>query len=355
MSRAEPPLPWLRSKAILALLSALTASVLLLSGQPALAQAEVLIPPIPLPHPARVPTDSGLGGPAPVAANAGEIANIGAADPLEFVLLDDDGEPFPPLEFALIPLLVEGGEPIPEGVSWRVFEGTPGADGTFPLVADLRGGTARLMLIPGRYYLHVMYGWAGATTQILVNSENTNQIVVLNAGGLRLSGLVGDDDPIASDELRFEVFGIDPELGDRVLITDQAHQNQILPVSAGRYHVVSYYGQTNSVVRADIDVEAGKLTELSLYHEAARVTLKLVTVRGGEALANTAWSILTPGGEILFDGVGAFPTAVLAAGEYSAIAKHNDLIYEANFIVETGRDRDVEVLAENPLVPPPSN
>ena len=37
---------------------------------------------------------------------------------------------------------------------------------------------------------------------------------------------------------------------------------------------------------------------MTLYHQAARVTLKLVTSRGGEALANTSWSVVTEGGEI---------------------------------------------------------
>jgi hypothetical protein len=82
------------------------------------------------------------------------------------------------------------------------------------------------------------------------------------------------------------------------------------------------------------------------------VTLKLVTERGGEALANTAWSVVTPGGEILYNSIGAFPSVILQEGDYTAIAEHNGQIFQSLFVVETGLNRDAEVLAVNPVVTP---
>jgi hypothetical protein len=58
-----------------------------------------------------------------------------------------------------------------------------------------------------------------------------------------------------------------------------------------------HYGDANAIIRADIRVEPGKLTEATLYQQAARVTLKLVENHGGEALANTQWSVVTSAGE----------------------------------------------------------
>lgn len=330
----------------------LTLFIVVIAWQtPTIAQDDGL-PPIPRPHPERVPDAPGIGGPAAGAAFAPEISPADGA--FDLVLLGDNGEPLPPVDVSLVALLSEGGRPLNSGVAWRIFEGEAGEDGTYGLVADVDGIAPQVSLVPGRYLLHAMYGWAGATTQIVVTPDTTSQTVVLNAGGIRLRALVGEDDPIHPSDARFEVWGFDQEIGDRVLIANSIAPEEIIALSAGRYNVVSYYGDTNAIVRADIDVEAGQLTDLALYHEAAEVTLKLVTSRGGEALANTAWSVVTQGGEILFESVGAFPTLVLAAGEYVAIARYNDEIFEDTFVVNNGRDRDVEVLAIDPIVATPA-
>ncbi|MFI5091589.1 MAG: hypothetical protein ACHP7P_16230, partial [Terriglobales bacterium] len=78
----------------------------------------------------------------------------------------------------------------------------------------------------------------------------------------------------------------------------------------------------------------------------ARLTLKLVSGQGGEAIANTAWSVVNPSGESIADFVGAFPSVVLAAGDYTAIAKHEGKMYERNFTVEPGLNHDIEVIAK---------
>jgi hypothetical protein len=78
----------------------------------------------------------------------------------------------------------------------------------------------------------------------------------------------------------------------------------------------------------------------------AIATLKLVSDRGGEARADTSWSVVTPAGESVVESVGAFPSVVLSEGEYTAIAKHQNTIYERDFTVEAGVNRDIEVLIE---------
>jgi hypothetical protein len=87
------------------------------------------------------------------------------------------------------------------------------------------------------------------------------------------------------------------------------------------------------------------LTDITVTHRAAAITLKLVGDRGGEALANTAWSVLTPGGDVIKESIGAFPRVILAEGEYRAIARNEGKVYERDFKVVTGVDGDVEVLA----------
>ncbi|HJW78802.1 MAG TPA: hypothetical protein VJ526_09590, partial [Beijerinckiaceae bacterium] len=114
----------------------------------------------------------------------------------------------------------------------------------------------------------------------------------------------------------------------------------------GTYHVVSTFGESNAIMRSDLKVDSGKITEATLNHRAATVTLKLVGAAGGEAFAGTAFSVLTPGGDVIREAIGAFPSLTLAEGDYVLIARHEGQVYTREFKVESGQDRDVEVLAK---------
>ena len=78
-----------------------------------------------------------------------------------------------------------------------------------------------------------------------------------------------------------------------------------------------------------------------------QITLKLVNSPGAEALANTSFTILTPGGDVLRELIGAYPSLVLAEGEYVTIARRDGRTFQSTFRVESGGDRDVEILARN--------
>ena len=54
----------------------------------------------------------------------------------------------------------------------------------------------------------------------------------------------------------------------------------------------------------------------------------------------------TLAGARVVESVGAFPTVILAVGDYTALAKHDGKTFQTNFSVEANADRDVEVLAQ---------
>lgn len=238
--------------------------------------------------------------------------------------------------------LVAGGDPLSQGVTWRVFGAEADGGGALPLVATARGGTTSVQLPPGSYLVHAAFGRAGATKRVTVGRDAVLESVVLDAGGLRLGAVVGDERPVPEDRLSFEIARED-ESGERTLVLPQAKPGLILRLPAGTYQVVSRYGNVNVVARAEIVVEPGKLTEAVLRHAGAEATLKLVAEAGGEALANTSWTVLTNGGDTVHESVGAFPRIVLAEGTYTAVARHKDQIYARDFAIEPGLDRDVEV------------
>jgi hypothetical protein len=243
--------------------------------------------------------------------------------------------------------LIADGPSIPKGVVWRVFGKIPGADGKLPLVKESEGGTVSLPLKPGNYVVHAAYGRAGAMKELSVGGGEEHDTLVLDAGGLKLDALVGKDQLPLPNLIKFDIYAGEAGTGEeRNPIVPALRDDEIVRLNAGTYHVVSRYGDANAIARADVRVEAGKLTEMRMFHQAARITLKLVSEAGGEALANTSWSVMTPAGETVFDSAGAFPDVVLALGDYTAVAKHDGKIQERNFTVEPGLNREIEVLAE---------
>jgi hypothetical protein len=260
------------------------------------------------------------------------------------------------------PRAPSSGAPLPmmTGQSWRVFGAQAGSDGQLPLLAETApGGTRTLQLPPGDYFVHAAFGRAGATKHVIVTDKDLQESLVIDAGGLKLDSVLGEEQPIPPGQLTFEVLQPD-ETGELVTVVPNAAPGRILRLSAGKYHVISRYGNVNAVVRADIEVQAGKLTEAVMRHTGAEVTLKLVSEEGGEALANTSWTVTTQDGITVHESVGAFPSIVLAAGNYTAVAKHGGQIYSRDFTVETGLERDIEVRLTDVVqpdaepTPPPS-
>jgi len=237
--------------------------------------------------------------------------------------------------------------PMKYGLSWRIFSPIPGPDGKLPMLASSEGGSTSFDLDPGDYFVHVAFGRAGATKKVKISAseEPATQTLVLDAGGMVLNAVSGSDMRIPPEELTFAIYSSEvKEDGERGLIMDNVKPDEVVRLNAGTYHVVSDYGKVNATIRADIKIEAGRLIQAVIQHRAAKITLKLVSQEGGEAIADTAWSILTAAGDAVAESVGAFPVVVLAEGKYTAVARHKNNIYQRDFTVTSGRNQDVEVL-----------
>lgn len=247
----------------------------------------------------------------------------------------------------LAALLTPDGKEIPSGVTWRIFGLQQGTNGRLPLVATTTGGAGEFRLKPGSYLVHAAYGRAGATKRISVGKEADRENVVLDAGGLKLNALLAGGKKIPPGKLRFSVYEDKPDaVGNRPLVIPDVKPNAIVRLNAGVYHVVSNYGSVNAVVRSDIRVEAGKLTEAMVEHQAAQLTLKLVREAGGEALAETSWSVVNDSGDPVTETVGPYATLVLAEGTYVVIAKNRENIFQKELTVASGQDAEVEIVAD---------
>lgn len=295
------------------------------------------------------PDDSGDSGDGTDDVGAGSGDDLDSVPDVAPDTQPDVGPPadIRPGSFTLEARLAPKGPPLGDGVKWRIFGDTPGPDGHLQLLGEADGGIVYFGLNPGTYYIHAAYGRAGATRKISVNGRTGGEVVVLNAGGMRLTAINAKDQSLHQGEVTFDIYAPD-EAGSegRFLLVPNAPPGHVISLNAGTYHVVSKFGDANAIVRADIKIDPGKLTEATVFQKAARMTLKLVEQHGGEAIADTAWTVQTNGGGNVVQSVGAFPTVVLAEGDYTALAKHDGKTFQKNFSVEAGSDRDVEVIAQ---------
>lgn len=249
-------------------------------------------------------------------------------------------------QLTLAAQLTDTGSDLTRGLVWRVFATEPGPDGKLPLIAQGQGGTSTFPLQPGSYLVHAAFGRAGATKKITVGREAQRENLVLDAGGLKLDAVLAGNRRIPARKLEFSIYDSETDAnGDRAAIIEGVPPNTVVRLNAGTYHVVSKYGQVNAVVRSDIRVEAGKLTEATVEHHAAELTIKLVREPGGEAIADTSWSIVADSGDPVRETVGAYASMVLSEGEYTIVAKNRDRIYQRDFTVVAGQNQEVEVLA----------
>lgn len=235
--------------------------------------------------------------------------------------------------------------PIVGALHWRVYPDKPDASGQFRMLKEDRGANPFFVLPPGGYIVHLAVGLANAAKRVQVRGDAVREVFELPVGGVRFDGRVGDS-RITGGQVSFEIFrGSQFDGGDKRALAAGIPAGDLVLLPEGPYHVVSSYGDGNAVMRYDIRVQAGKLTDARINHRAAAITLKLVGEKGGEALANTAWSVLTPGGDVIKESIGAFPAVVLAEGEYVAIARNEGKIFNREFKVETGVDREIELVA----------
>ena len=284
------------------------------------------------------PADQGQPPPAPAAPAADAPPPAPATATAAIAAVAD------PQPVTLQALVSDGGKAIDQGLTWRIFTTKPDAAGQLVLAAKSDQATAKVKLAPGNYVVHVAYGRAQASDTLTVKEGENDKSLILEAGGLRLNAAVTGDVPIPINLLHFDIFTAGATDADRTVVEQNLGANDIVTLNAGTYHVVSYFGEVNAVVRADLRVEPGQLTDATLYHRAAQISFKLVGETGGEAIADVDWTVKTADGTTVFTNTGTFPSTVLEEGDYLVLGKRGDKVYNRDFQVQPGQPKEIEVL-----------
>ena len=280
----------------------------------------------------------------------------------------DDAAPLgPTATLRLAASLGAAGAPLEAGLHWRVFAAHAEPDGSRPLAFETSLPQPTITLPTGEYVVHVAFGLASATKSVSLDAAGRSEHLALAAGALRIAGTL-QDKPIDPANLSLAIYVPERNNSQAKLVYAKAHVGEVIGLPEGTYHIVSTFLDTvgvgsvgvakpggstnapvptNSIVSGDVRVAAGKIVDVKLRHRLATLTLKLVNAPGEGALANSTFTVLTPGGDIIRELIGAFPSLVLAEGEYVVIARHEQKTYQATFQVQSGMDRDVEVVAKD--------
>ncbi len=253
-------------------------------------------------------------------------------------------------QVTLVALLTHDGQKIESGLVWRVYdaEDSAGPQKNRKLVITNRDSNPSLRLPPGDYIVNAAFGRAHLTRRISAKAGiQSIENFVLNAGGLRVAAVVDAGMPAPPNSVSYDIFTDErDQFGNRTKVVANAKPGVIVRLNSGIYHLVSTYGDANAHVSADVTVEAGKLTEATVAHTAGKITFKLVTRVGGEALADTQWSILDPKGDVVKESVGALPTHILAPGKYTVTARSGGRVFRREFAVQPREITEVEVVMQ---------
>ncbi len=275
------------------------------------------------PVPAFVPVPGGVGAPA------GEVITSHEPGTLE-----------------LSAILAKGVQPLNSGLVWRIYDGRVQDDGSYKLLHRFEDPHPTVKLPAGDYLVNAAYGQANLTKRLTVWPEKQlDDVFNLNAGGLRLYATLAKQPLFNEQSLTFDVYSEESDqFGNRRKVIGGAKSGVVLRLNSGSYRIESTYGDANAVMEADVTVEPGKLTEATVDHQAGKVTFRLVEHAGGEALADTIWKIYSSDGQLVKRSGGAFPSHVLAAGDYEVHVEHGGKEFAAKFAVQAGDKKQVEVV-----------
>jgi hypothetical protein len=242
-------------------------------------------------------------------------------------------------------LLTEAGPILGEGVIWRVYQPAGNKAAPAKLLATSKEASPTLALPSGDYMVAASYGLSYITRRVKFSGTEANEQFILNAGGLKLDAKLADGTAPSPDSVSCEIYSDErDQSGNRARIASGLRPGATLRLNSGIYYLVAIYGDANAILQTDFSVEAGRITEATLNLAGSKVSFRLVQQKGGEALAGTSWTIQTSNGELVKQSLGALPSHILAAGNYTVTAERAGKKFSQDFTVQPSHPMLVEVL-----------
>ena len=124
------------------------------------------------------------------------------------------------------------------GLSWRVFRAAPNDDGKHTLVAQSADAAPVFSLPSGDYLVHVAYGLVGSVRRVSVGTNTVSERIALNAGGLRVVGLMGES-RVPPERLSIAIYVPEGQNPPGKLVARDVRSDQIVRLPEGPYHIIS--------------------------------------------------------------------------------------------------------------------
>ncbi len=184
----------------------------------------------------------------------------------------------------------EGGPALESGVAWTLY-GPASSAGERQQVAFSYEGQPLLRVDPGTYLLKAERGGAVAEREVVVGDGAAAEVsVILGSGSLKLAATVKEGEPPLTKDLAWDILGEPDAEGDRVSKGFSYEARPTLNLPAGKYLVTVAHGSAKA--QREVEIEAGKTTELLLSLESGKVKASATLTEGGEPIkGDLAWNV----------------------------------------------------------------
>ena len=239
--------------------------------------------------------------------------------------------------------IVQGAKALKDDIKWSIAPLSK--DGT--AAQEVTKASPEVQLVPGKYRVTAVLGFATVTKDITVTSAGKQELV-FDAGWARFQ-MIPDrkGKPIEANVhwtiYRFTKGGVD----EKAKLTEIDAPSPQLTLPKGWYTVrAKYQGIVSEMVS---EVKAGTLFKYTVVAYAGKATFTAVDDKGKTVKKGAVWTIerLAKGKDgkrvpITTDST-ASPSMLLGEGKYVVVVKVGDLIGEAPFDIQATRDKKVTV------------
>ncbi len=242
--------------------------------------------------------------------------------------------------------LTPDGAPLNREVNWKLYAEQASNEELGEVLAYSYDPLWKLQYAPGRYLLEAQVDHAKVQQVIELTEQPQAQLLVLNAGTLKLSARASADTPPLQHDLSWKIFPA--EHPDQQLAYSYDGQAQFL-LPAGQYRV--------EVIQADahadqtVAITAGQTTTQELIIGAGALRATVIFAQGAKPVENNvSWKVFKPSSDLQgehmeqisysYDGK---PNFTLPAGRYVLEAQVGEAKVQQAVEVSAGKASEVQL------------